>query len=83
MPQITIQYKNKRSLEALQDLAKYFDYTISSPDSESKAERQITLNGISIIPADNPVDTSDLNEIFTGKNISPSHLRNEEWQRKK
>jgi len=83
MPEIIVKYKSKRTLEALRDLAKYFDYKISSPDAEKKHKKQIALNGVTIIPADPTIDTSDLTEIFTGKNINPSQLRNEAWQRKK
>ncbi len=56
---------------------------ISSPDSEIKKKGQINLNGVTIIPADNSVDTAELSEIFTGKNINPSELRHEAWQRRK
>ncbi len=83
MPEIIVKYKSKRTLEALRDFAKYFDYVISSPDSEVKKDEQINLNGVTIIPADNSVDTSELSEIFTGKNINPSELRHEAWQRRK
>ncbi len=83
MPEIILEYKSKRTLEALRDFAKYFDYVISSPDSEVKKDEQINLNRVTIIPADNSVDTSELSEIFTGKNINPSELRHEAWQRRK
>lgn len=83
MPEIIVKYKNRRTLEALQDLAKYFDYVISSPDPAGKVNEKITLNGVTIIPADSSVDTSDLTEVFTGKNINSSQLRNEAWQRRK
>ena len=75
--------KSKRTLAALKDLSKYFDYVISSPDFDENNKKQITLNGVTIIPADSSVDTSDLNSIFTGKNINPKQLRSEAWQRKK
>lgn len=83
MPEIIVKYKNKRTLEALQDFAKYFDYVISLPKPQIKKEKQINLNGVTIIPADSSVDASALNNIFTGKNINPEQLRKEAWQRKK
>jgi hypothetical protein len=83
MPEIIVKYKSKRTLEALRDSSKYFDYVISSPDSKVKKDEQINLNGVTIIPADNSVDTSELSKIFTGKNINPSELRHEAWQRRK
>lgn len=82
MPEIIVKYKNKRTLEALRDFAKYFDYVISSPDEKVKKDKQIILNGVTIIPADNSVDTSELSKIFTGKNLNPSELRNDAWQRR-
>jgi hypothetical protein len=83
MPEIIVKYKSKRTLQALQDFAKYFDYVISSPDSEGGKKKQISLNGVTIIPADSSVDTSGISNIFEGKNINPDQLRNEAWQRKK
>jgi len=67
MPEIIIKYKSKRTLEALQYLAKYFDYVISTPGSKEKKKNPINLKGVTIIPADNSVDASDLTDIFTGK----------------
>lgn len=81
MPEIIVKYKSKKTLAALLDLAKYLDYVISSPDFDNK--ESITLNGVTIIPGDSSIDTSDLNKIFTSKNINPQQLRNEAWQRKK
>lgn len=83
MPEIVVKYKNKRTLEALRDFAKYFDFEISSPDLLEKKEKQFNLNGVTIIPADNSVDTTELTELFTGKNIYPLELRKEAWQRRK
>jgi hypothetical protein len=59
MPEIIVKYKNKRTLEALRSLAKYFDFEILLPYSMEKKEEQIGLNGITIIPADNSVDTKN------------------------
>jgi hypothetical protein len=83
MPEIIVKYKSKRTLAALRDFAKYFDYVISSPDVDENNKEQATLNGVTIIPADSSVDTSDLSKVFTGKNINPQQLRSEAWQRKK
>lgn len=82
MPEIILKYKNKKTLEVLKDLAKYFDYVISTPGSKEK-KKQKSWNGITIIPADNSVNASDLADVFTGKNINPEKLRNEAWQRTK
>lgn len=81
MPEIIVKYKSSRTLAALRDFAKYFDYEISTPEKNKKD--QITLNGVTIIPADSSVDASKLSNIFTGKNINSKQLRDEAWQRKK
>ncbi len=83
MPEIIVKYKSKRTLEALRDFAKYFDYEISSPDLKKKRKKQISLNGVTIVPGDSSIDTAELTGIFTGKNINPSQLRNEAWQRRR
>jgi hypothetical protein len=83
MPEIIVKYKDKRTLQALQDFAKYFDFEISLPDLLGKKEKQINLNGVTIVPADNSIDTADLTKIFSGKNIDPIQLRKKAWQRKK
>lgn len=83
MPEIIVKYKSKRTLEALQDFAKYFDYEIALVDAKDAEQSRLELNGVTIISADSSIDTTDLQEIFTGKNISPSELRNNAWQRRK
>lgn len=83
MPEIIVKYKSNRTLEALKDFAKYFDYEILLPDTEINKDKQSSLNGVTIIPADSSVDTSDLSKIFTGKNINSEQLRNEAWKRKR
>jgi len=80
MPEIVIKYKNRKTLQALMDLAKYFDFIISS---SPKIEKDKTIiNGVTIIPADNSVDVTSLSKVFSGKNIETKKLR-DTWQRKK
>ncbi len=83
MPEIVVKYKSQRTLEALRDFAKYFDYKILSGNSKAKKAKQISLNGITIIPADPSIKTVDLSEIFTGSSIDPSQIRNEAWRRRR
>jgi len=81
MPEITVKYKSKRTLEALQDLSKYFDFSIMmSGDKKSQTSK---LNGITIVPGNQSINTSELTKIFTGRNINPKSLRKEAWQRRK
>ena len=81
MPEITIKYSSGRTLKALRDFAKYFDFVISSPVKLKSKEEKI--NGVSIILADSSIDSSDLSKIFTGKNKNAKELRNQSWQRTK
>ena len=82
MPEIIVKYKNKKTLEALNDFAKYFDFEILLERSKKKNNQKI-LNGITIIPGDSSIDTNDLSKIFSGKNIDPLALRKKAWRRKK
>ena len=77
MPEVTVKYKKPETLKILKSLAKYFDFKISAKKSEP-----FTLNGVTIIPADKNVDTSDLTKLFTDKDIDAAKLRKEAWQRK-
>jgi hypothetical protein len=79
MPELIIKYKNKKTLDALLDFAKYFNFSIILP-SKSK-EKFKKINGVSIIPADSSIDTSELESIFSAKNIDAKALRQKTWQR--
>ncbi len=79
MPEVIIKYKSSRTLQALKDFAKYFDFIITTP----KKDFSDNLNGVTIIPADQSINTSDLKKIFTGKNIDAKELRSHAWQKKK
>lgn len=85
MSEITVKYKSKRALEALKDLSKYFDFSIVMPGVREKNKNPKTskLNGITIVPGDSSIDTSDLTNVFSGRNIDPQKLRKEAWQRRK
>lgn len=81
MAQLTITYKSKRTLEMLLDLAKYFDFTVSR--NEAKAVTPKRYRGISVVDGDSTVDTSELNQIFTGRNLDAGELRASQWERRK
>jgi hypothetical protein len=81
MPELIIKYKSKKTLDALLDFAKYFNFSVILP---SKSKEQITkINGVSVIPADSSIDTSELESIFSAKNIDAKVLRQKAWQRTK
>lgn len=81
MPELIIKYKNKKTLEALMDFSKYFEFSVVAPKIVTKAPHR--NNGVKIIPADRTIDTSELEAIFSSKNLDSKQLRNEAWLRNK
>ena len=79
---LVIEYNNPITLDFLRDFSKYFDFQIL-PESKKKKSTTTSINGVTIVPADSAVDTSDLTKIFSGKNINAGELRKEAWLRKK
>jgi len=79
MPELIIKYKNKRTLEALRDFSKYFDFSIEKRKKTKKAE--FNIKGVTIVPADSSVDTKELEDIFSNKSIEAKQLRQNAWQR--
>lgn len=80
MPEIVIKYTNNKTLDLLKDLSKYFDFVLSSPKTQNKKETSV--NGVTFIPADQTIDTTDLTNIFSGRQIDAKSLREKAWQRK-
>ena len=81
MPELIIKYKSKKTLDALINFSKYFNFSIIFP---SKSPKKITnINGVSIIPSDSSIDTSELESIFSNKNLNADELRQKAWQRSK
>ncbi len=84
MPEVTITYKNSKTLEALKDLSKRFDFSISKPTKkEIPPENTFTINGVTIIRGNPSIDISEMSDVFTGKNIDAKELRKAAWQRNK
>ena len=81
MPELIIKYKSKKTLDALLDFAKYFDFSIILP---AKSKEKITkINGVSIIPSDSSIDTSELETIFSTNKMDAKELRQKAWRRTK
>lgn len=81
MPELIIKYKSKKTLDALINFSKYFNFSIIFP---SKSQKKTTkINGVSIIPSDGSIDTSELESIFSNKNMNADELRQKAWQRSK
>lgn len=81
MPEITIKYKNSRTLKVLEALSTYLDFSLPAPSPKNK--KKSFVNGVPVIPGDRSVDISDMEEIFTGKNLDAKKLRTVAWQRNK
>jgi hypothetical protein len=77
MPEIRIKYKKARTLKALKDFAKYFDYVISP----SPNEKSVQVNGVTIIKGDVSINDSALSRVFTRKKIDARALRTSLWTR--
>jgi hypothetical protein len=82
MPELVIKYKDKKTLDALIDFSKYFNFSISTPKS-IKVNNSFLINGVEILSGDNSIDTADLNTLFSNSKISAESLREKAWQRKK
>jgi len=85
MKEVTIRYDNPKTLQLLKDIAKYFDFSISSVGhSESRKSNKLEyINGVPYTPGNAAIDISELFELFTGKNIDARELRTNAWQRQK
>ncbi|GAA4209932.1 hypothetical protein GCM10022289_36370 [Pedobacter jeongneungensis] len=83
MKEVTIKYKSDKTLEALRELGKYLNFSVSDHKVKKVAEKEADINGIPIIIGDPTVDIAELHEVFTGKGLSAEELRNNAWQRKK
>ena len=81
MPELIIKYKNRKTLEVLKDLAKYFNFSVEMPQISSKTENKTEINGVTILPFDGTIDTSELESIFSGKSINSKKLRSDAWLR--
>jgi hypothetical protein len=79
MPELIIKYSSPKTLQALIDLAKYFDFEIAKPATITK--KRIFINGVALVTGDETVDISPMAEIFSGKTIDASNLRKMAWQR--
>ena len=82
MPELVIKYKNQKTLDALMDFSKYFDFSVISSSRKDK-KKNILINGVTLIPADNSINTSEMEAIFSNKDIDSKQLRVDAWLRNK
>jgi hypothetical protein len=79
MPEVTIQYKNRKTLSLLKDLSKYFDFAIQ--DSIAFEDKEESISGVALILPNEDVDISNLKKIFSSKNLNANQIRREAWLR--
>lgn len=82
MKEVTVKYKNNKTLEALKDLGKHLGFSVSDNTSANNKE-EFYINGVMVIPGDESIDISELHEVFSGKGLNAAELRNSGWLRKK
>jgi hypothetical protein len=83
MKEVTIKYKNSKTLDALKDLGKYLGFSVSEQQPASKKEQKFYINGVTMIPGDAAIDVSELHDVFTRKGMDAAELRKSGWQRKR
>ena len=79
MPELLIRYKNKKTLEILLDFARHFNFSIVLPKTGKKKDQQV--NGVTILSGDSSVNTSELETIFSRKDLDANQLRKSAWRR--
>jgi hypothetical protein len=83
MKEVTIKYKNSKTLDALKDLGKYLGFSVSEQQPVARKKQEFYINGVTVIPGDEAIDVSELDEVFTGKGMDAAELRKSGWQRKR
>jgi len=78
MPEVTITYKKPETLKILKGLAKYFDFKVAA-----NKETMVKSNNVTITPGDESVDITEMEELFSNKNLDAKELRKKAWQRTK
>lgn len=73
MPEVIIKYKSNKTLQALLDIAKYFDFTV-----EAKATPNKDKGTLPIVFAEKP-DITALAGIWKGRDITIEQLRKNAW----
>ncbi len=79
MPEITIKYHDSKTLKVLKTLSEYLNFTFSP--TPKKKDKEFFINGVHAIPGDSSIDITEMQKIFTGRNIDAKKLRQKAWQR--
>ena len=73
MPEVTVRYKNNKSLKALQNLAKAYDMVIETPETIEKLKR------VPITFAEESSDPSEVYGIWKDNPMTLEELRKRAW----
>ncbi len=73
-----IRYKKPETLKVLKGLAEYLDFEITNSE-----DKTFKVNGVTVFPGNGAVDNSEMEAIFSGKDIDAAELRKRAWQRGK
>lgn len=77
MPEVIVKYKDHKTLKMQKEMAKYFIFSVITTGRDKEPEKK-EINGVPVISGDKTIDTSELESIFSGKNIDPEQLRKEQ-----
>jgi len=77
MPEVTIKYKTEKSLQALKDISKYFDFEVKTSPSK-KAKENVIVKGKGV--TDETI--RELRKVFSNSKMDPKALR-KSWRRSK
>lgn len=84
MKEVIVKYNDSKTLALLKTLARFFNFSISSPKKEKADTKTYEyINGVPVLPGDDSINVKELSKIFTGKNLNARKLRIQEWQRQK
>jgi hypothetical protein len=75
MPEVVIKYKNNRTLQVLQDIAKYFDFVVADLAKSDSSKKN---NSLPVTYSKNP-DVKALSGIWKNKEITLEELRKKAW----
>jgi hypothetical protein len=78
MPELIIKYKGAKTLRALNDFAKYFDFTIEKPKPKKANAKEAKESNIHIEFAEDP-DVTALAGIWKDKDITLEDIRKRAW----
>lgn len=80
MPEVTIEYKKKRTLNALREFAKYLDYRVVEEKDKQQKSGIFYVGNVPVVLSAQSKSAAKLKGAFTGKNISLTEIRKQVWR---